>query len=141
VVSDNHFIFFDKNNPFIKKFNLEENEALEGDLKPEEMLVVLKNMKNGKSPELDGFTTEFYNFFWSDLNYFAVRSFNQAYTRGESKAFSKSSSIKTPEILLSSHFSMMSHISLVNSPMKRPFMKHLFCQLNYSALQLNFALI
>ena len=39
-------------------------------------------MKNGNSPELDGFTTEFYNFFWSDLNYFAVRSFDQAYTRG-----------------------------------------------------------
>jgi hypothetical protein len=46
------------------------------------MLVALKNMKNGKSPGLDGFTTEFYKFFWSDLKYFAVRSFNQAYTRG-----------------------------------------------------------
>jgi hypothetical protein len=44
--------------------------------------VALKNMKNGKSPGLDGFTTEFYKFFWSDLKYFAVRSFNQAYTRG-----------------------------------------------------------
>jgi hypothetical protein len=103
---------------------------------------------------LQGSTTEFYKFFWSDLKYFAVRSFNQAYTRGylsvsqrqgvisnqwiiegpnpqnskdlrikfhstESKAFSKSSSIKTPGILFSSHFSKKSHISLVHSPMKR----------------------
>jgi hypothetical protein len=28
VVSDNHFIFFYENNPFIKKLNLEESEAL-----------------------------------------------------------------------------------------------------------------
>jgi hypothetical protein len=62
--------------------NLEESKALEGDIKPEEMLVALKNMNNGKSPGLDGFTTEFYKCFWSDVKYFAVRSFNQAYTRG-----------------------------------------------------------
>ena len=82
MVSDNHFIFFDENNPFIKNLNLEESEALEGDLKPEEMLVALKNMKNGKSPGLDGFTTEYYKYFWSDLKYLAVRSFNQTYTIG-----------------------------------------------------------
>jgi hypothetical protein len=34
------------------------------------------------STESKAFTTEFYNCFWSDLKYFAVRSFNQAYTRG-----------------------------------------------------------
>jgi hypothetical protein len=60
VVSDNNFIFFYENNPCIKKLNLEESEALEGDLKPEEMLVALKNMKNGKSPELDGFTNKIF---------------------------------------------------------------------------------
>jgi hypothetical protein len=41
-----------------------------------------KYLQNGKSPGLGGFTTELYKFFWSDLKYFAVRSFNQAYTRG-----------------------------------------------------------
>jgi hypothetical protein len=69
VVSDNHFIFLDENNPFIKTLNLEKSEALESELNPEEMFVALKIMKNGKSPGLDGFTTEFYKFFWSDLNY------------------------------------------------------------------------
>jgi hypothetical protein len=46
------------------------------------MLVALTNMNNGKSQGLERFTTEFYTCFWSDLKYFAVRSFNQAYTRG-----------------------------------------------------------
>jgi hypothetical protein len=27
-------------------------------------------MKNGKSPGMDGFTTEFYKFFWKDINRF-----------------------------------------------------------------------
>jgi hypothetical protein len=45
VVSDNYFIFFDENNPFIKILNLEESEALEGDIKPEEMLVALTNQR------------------------------------------------------------------------------------------------
>jgi hypothetical protein len=62
--------------------NLGESEALAGDIKPEEMLVALTNMNNGKSQGLERFTTEFYTCFWSDLKYFAVRSFNQAYTRG-----------------------------------------------------------
>jgi hypothetical protein len=69
VVSDNHFILLDENNPFIKKLNLEKSEALESELNPEEMFVALKIMKNGKSPGLDGFTTEFYKKFWSDLKY------------------------------------------------------------------------
>ena len=81
MISDNHFIIFDENNPFIKRLNLEESEALEGDIKPEEMLVALTSTNNGKSQGLEGFTTEFYNCFWSDLKYFGVRSFNQAYTR------------------------------------------------------------
>jgi hypothetical protein len=43
------------------------------DIKPEEMLVALTKMNNGKSQGLEGFTTEFYNCFWSDLKYFGVR--------------------------------------------------------------------
>jgi hypothetical protein len=39
-------------------------------------------MKNGKSPGMDGFTTEFYKFFWKDINAFLVRSFNHGYEKG-----------------------------------------------------------
>ena len=33
---------------------------------------VLKEMKNNKSPDSDGFTAEFFKFFWSDLNILLV---------------------------------------------------------------------
>jgi hypothetical protein len=82
VVSDNHFTFFDENNPFIKKLNLEETEALEGDLKPEKMLVALKKHEKWKVSRARRIYNELYKFFWSDLKFFAVRYFNQAYTRG-----------------------------------------------------------
>ena len=55
---------------------------LEGELTPQETLSALKLMKNGKSPGMDGFTTEFYKFFWKDINPFLVRSFNHGYEKG-----------------------------------------------------------
>jgi hypothetical protein len=45
VVSDNHFIFLDENNPFMKTLNLEKSEALESELNPGEMFVALNIMK------------------------------------------------------------------------------------------------
>jgi hypothetical protein len=55
---------------------------LEGELTPQETLSALKLMKNGKSPGMDGFTTEFYKFFWKDINPFLIRSFNHGYEKG-----------------------------------------------------------
>lgn len=81
-ISDRHSVFFDSNNPFISKLNPEDTESLEGNISSAEMLFALKNMKNGKSPGIDGYTAEFYKFFWSDLKFFIIRSFNQAYARG-----------------------------------------------------------
>jgi hypothetical protein len=54
---------------------------LEGELTPQETLSALKLMKNGKSPGMDGFTTEFYKFFWKDINPFLIRSFNHGYEK------------------------------------------------------------
>ena len=48
------------------KLSNEESEKLEGDIKLDELSNSLKNMKNEKSPGLDGFTVEFYKFFWLD---------------------------------------------------------------------------
>jgi hypothetical protein len=31
---------------------------------------------------MDGFTTEFYKFFWKDINLFLIRSFNHGYVKG-----------------------------------------------------------
>ena len=39
-------------------------------------------MKNDKSPGMDGFTNEFYKFFWKEINLFSIRSFNHGYEKG-----------------------------------------------------------
>ena len=36
-------------------------------------------MSNGKSPGLDGFTSEFYKFFWIDIQEYVIKSLNFAY--------------------------------------------------------------
>ena len=40
-------------------------------------------MKNNKSPGPDGFSSEFFKFFWKDLGIFLVRSWNLAFTTNE----------------------------------------------------------
>ena len=39
-------------------------------------------MKNSKSPGMDGFTAEFFKFFWVELGKFIVKSVNYAYKNG-----------------------------------------------------------
>ena len=39
-------------------------------------------MKNEKSPGLDGFTVEFFEYFWTDLKFFILRSINYGYHTG-----------------------------------------------------------
>lgn len=57
---------------------LSENESitLEGPITKNEVLFFLKNMKNEKSPGPDGFTCEFFKFFWHDLGSFITRAIN-----------------------------------------------------------------
>ena len=38
-----------------------------------ECLKALKIMNNGKSPGMDGYTAEFYKFFWNDLNEYWIK--------------------------------------------------------------------
>ena len=40
-------------------------------------------MKTAKSPDSDGFTTEFYQVFWTDIGTFLVRSINYGFDQGE----------------------------------------------------------
>jgi hypothetical protein len=49
--------------------------GMEGELTLPECLNVLKNMSNGKSPGLDGFTSEFYKFFWIDFQEYVIKNF------------------------------------------------------------------
>jgi hypothetical protein len=60
------------------KWTIAEDEmvAMEGDLALPEYLNVLKNISNGKSPGLDGFTSEFYKLYWIDIQEYVITSLN-----------------------------------------------------------------
>ena len=58
-------------------------DSLEGPINNEEALNALKSMKNNKSPRSDGFSTEFFNFFWNDLGKYIVKSINTRFRKKE----------------------------------------------------------
>lgn len=57
-----------------RKLSVEEKMSLEGDISYKEAVSTLKNLNNNTSPGSDGYTTEFFKFFWRDLGHFVVRS-------------------------------------------------------------------
>lgn len=75
-------LFFNRDNPFINFLSDDEKGQLEIDLQERECLNVIKKMKNGKSPGIDGYTTEFYKFFWSDLKKYLMKSYNFSFDNG-----------------------------------------------------------
>jgi hypothetical protein len=57
----------------------DDKQKCEGAFSKEECLKALKNMKNNKTPGLDGFTSEFYGGKnWNDVYIYLVRSLNTA---------------------------------------------------------------
>jgi exonuclease III len=74
-------IFFEKLKPEdIPGLSEEEKNRIEGQITYNELLEALKRSKNDKSPGLDGYTSEFFKFFWIDIGHFLLRSINFAYT-------------------------------------------------------------
>ncbi|WP_419595708.1 reverse transcriptase domain-containing protein, partial [Thiolapillus sp.] len=65
----------------IPKLTEKQRNDLEGLISKEEVLSTLKRMKNGTSPGSDGFTVEFYKFFWNDLGSFLVRAINESFKK------------------------------------------------------------
>ena len=61
------------------KLSEDDSKLLEGEITYQELSSALKNMKNSKSPGSDGFTAEFFKFFWKDLGLFILNSINYAY--------------------------------------------------------------
>ena len=64
------------------KLSDKESQNLEGEIEYSELGIALKNMKNNKSPGLDGFTVEFFKFFWIDIGYYILNSLNYGYRTG-----------------------------------------------------------
>ena len=65
----------------------EQQNLCEGNLTYEECSRSLKSMENGKSPGSDGFTVDFYKFFWRDLGPFVFRSLYFGYESGSFSDF------------------------------------------------------
>ena len=70
-------MFFPKHSNLLKVLTEDQKQSCEGDLTQAECLTTLKNMKNNKSPGPDGYTVEFFKFFWKDLGYFLVKAINE----------------------------------------------------------------
>lgn len=66
----------------VAKIRKSDHSILEGCISVEEASLVVKNMKDNKTPGPDGFTTEFYKFFWRDIATFMIRSFNYSFKIG-----------------------------------------------------------
>ena len=67
----------------ISTLNNEQRDGLEGLITYDELLLALKKAKNNKSPGSDGFTVEFFKFFWTDIGYFLLRSLNHGFSNKE----------------------------------------------------------
>ena len=61
----------------------EKQNSLEGKITYDELLFALKRAKNNKSPGSDGFTVEFFKFFWQDIGIFLLRSLNYGFDNNE----------------------------------------------------------
>ena len=75
-------MFCNSNNSFIQNPSKEEIESCEGPLSLQECLFSLKNMRNLKSPGVDGFTVEFYQYFWNDIKFPLLRCLNESLDAG-----------------------------------------------------------
>ena len=64
------------------KLSEQDKLKCEGELQEFELLNVLKNTANKKSPGSDGFPVEFYKVFWPQCKHFLLNALNTAYNRG-----------------------------------------------------------
>ena len=75
--------FGESSKPKLPKLSDEERNEIEGLLTYDECKQVLETFQNDKSPGEDGFTVEFYKFFFELLGHNLVESFNEAYETNE----------------------------------------------------------
>jgi hypothetical protein len=67
----------------IPKISEEDKEMCDSDLSFDEICRALKELKNGKTPGVDGFPPDFYKFFWKDVGLLTFESLKWAETKKE----------------------------------------------------------
>ena len=63
----------------VNKLDERNKNAIEGLLQYSEVIETLRNMKNDKSPGIDGFTASLYKVFWKRIGHFVVKALNYAF--------------------------------------------------------------
>ena len=79
--SREYTIFLNENN--IRKLTYDQKMSCEGNITYEEVQEIIKDMKNEKTPGIDGFPVEFYNFLGVDIGQFLVESLQEAFRTGQ----------------------------------------------------------
>ncbi len=72
--------FFSNNSP---KLSEENKMEISGVITEKELSESLKSTSSGKAPGSDGFTVNFYKFFWADIKKYLLDSINEAFEEGE----------------------------------------------------------
>ena len=67
----------------ITKLSEEQQQSCELTVNNQEIKDAMKDMKNDKTPGIDGIPIDFYKFFWVDLGHFLIRSIQGAFEVGE----------------------------------------------------------
>ena len=80
--TDSEFDTFFNNN-LLTPLNEKQSKKCEGMLTEQECYQALRHMDNGKSPGSDGFTCEFYKFFWDYVKQNVVESINYGFEKGQ----------------------------------------------------------
>ena len=80
VNSDLHNMLKDFDIPKLKETD---KKILDSEIDIQELGIAVRNLKNDKSPGPDGYTAEFFKFFWPDLKYFIFRSIQNGIAKGE----------------------------------------------------------
>ena len=66
----------------LRPLSSNQTESMSGPVTKQECLSALLKMSNNKSPDSDGFSVEFFNFFWNDLNNLLLQSYQFSYNSG-----------------------------------------------------------
>ena len=69
--------------PELPKLLDKDRDSLEGQLTYDECKKVLETLQNNKAPGKDGFTVEFYKYFFELIGKDLLASFNEAHMKGE----------------------------------------------------------
>ena len=67
---------------YLRPLPSNQTESMSGPVTKQKCLIALLKMSNNKSPGSDGFSVEFYKFFWNDLNDLLLQNYQFSYDAG-----------------------------------------------------------